>query len=337
MAATLIPALLVAVTALYGFNDRQLIGVPVSWMASLVAIGIVVSQQKNAIRFGVSVAAIAVAGAWFDGRSENVLYTGRSFFGTYRVERSGNGANTLLHGTTIHGAQFLVADRKREPLTYYHTRGPVGQMFAALDSQLTNGRVAAVGLGAGSLLCYGKAGQEWTFFEIDPLVESIARTPQYFTFLTDCPVATRVVIGDARITLAREQDASYSLLVLDAFTSDAIPVHLLTREAFGLYTRLLDAQGVLLIHVSNRHLRLESVVTELAAASGLTGLYADHSATSDHEELDLEYSCDWILLARDTAHLGALAADGRWRALVPSAGRRVWSDDYSNVFSVLRW
>ena len=222
-------------------------------------------------------------------------------------------------------------------MTYYHPNGPVGQLFGALDGQLRDRRIGVVGLGAGSLLCYSKAGQDWTFFEIDPLVETIARNPRYFTFLEDCAVRPRVLIGDARLTLARLTDRRFALLVVDAFSSDAIPVHLLTREAIDVYTRVLDDHGVLFVHISNQNLDLPPVVAALAADRRLAALIAEHVTHGRAQDIDLDYSSDWVAMARHKEDLGPLTRDPRWRPLTTTAKRDPWTDDYSNVFSVIKW
>jgi len=268
--------------------------------------------------------------------SGQLLHADRSFFGAYQVRESA-GAHFLHHGTTVHGAQFTDPARRNLPLTYYHPAGPVGQVFEQLGDRLGGRQIGAVGLGAGSLLCYGKPGQQWTFFEIDPLVEAIARDPAWFTFLRDCPVPANVVLGDARLTLAREPAGRFALLVLDAFSSDAIPVHLLTREAFAIYQEVLAADGLLLVHISNRQLELEPVVAALAAAAGLEGFIAEHVAGPQSEDEDLEYDCDWVLLARRAQDAGPLATDPRWRPLADPAGQPPWTDDYSNIFRAIRW
>src|SRR5207253_648038 len=155
----------------------------------------------------------------------------RSFFGIHRVTLDPTGTQHLLvHGSTIHGRQSLLDGQDRQALTYYHRTGPIGQVFTASSPGGSRRRIAIVGLGAGSLAAYGQPGQEFTFYEIDPAVERIARDEHFFTFLRDCPARVQVVLGDARLKLQQAEDHHYDLLIIDAFTSDAIPLHLLTRE-----------------------------------------------------------------------------------------------------------
>lgn len=273
--------------------------------------------------------------AAFPRAQPGTLYTDRSFFGIYRVTLNRGPSHVLYHGSTIHGAQLL--DSPQAPVTYYHVNGPVGQVFHALQQTDTTRNVGAVGLGTASILCYSRPGERWTFFEIDWHVWRIARTPGLFSFLDTCRVKPSVVLGDARLTIAKEPTAKYSMLVLDAFSSDAIPVHLMTREAFGVYMRVLNAHGLLLVHISNRRLDLEPVVGALARDAGLTALVRHHDPQTDVQNKTFEYGSDWVVLAKHPEDLGPLATDARWRKLREAPPGRIWTDDYSNLLSVIKW
>jgi hypothetical protein len=336
MAAAVIPALLLAVVVAFDAWHHRFLGIPIALLVSLPAGAIALTLRASAPLFGASLAAMGVAGLVLFRAPESILHAERSFFGAYRVVQMGD-VRFLYHGTTVHGAQFGDSARRNRPLTYYHPAGPAGQVFQALGARLGGKRIGVVGLGAGSLLCYARPGQEWTFYEIDPLVERIARDPAYFTFMRDCPVKAKVVLGDARLTLAREPDQRFALLVLDAFSSDAIPVHLLTREALALYRRLLEPGGVLLVHISNQHLSLAPVVASLAADAGLPGLTAEHFVAPRREEEELDYNSAWVVLTKRSEDAGSLAGDARWRTLVTRAERKPWTDDYSNVFGAIDW
>ena len=331
-----LPALLLAVVVAFRLGSYRVLGISIAWLATVAAASIVIAQRANALRFGASVAALATAGLLLFQPSRDVLLADRSFFGAYRVTRAGP-LRYLWHGTTIHGAQYADSARRTRPLTYYHPAGPVGQVFQALQDRLAGRHVGVVGLGAGSLLCYATPGQEWTVFEIDPLIVRIARDPAYFTYLRDCPVQPKIVLGDARLTLARQPDRHFALLVLDAFSSDAIPVHLLTREALAVYQRLLEPGGALLLHISNKHLELQPVVAALARDAGLAALVAEHEVDHAKEDEEMDYSCDWVLLTNRSEDAGSLAGDARWRRLADAGEREPWSDDYSNVFRAMRW
>ena len=281
------------------------------------------------------VPALLLAIAAYPRKSVGTLYTDRSFFGIYRVTRNKGPAHVLYHGSTIHGAQLL--NQPRSPVTYYHANGPVGQVFHSLQESDTTRNVGAVGLGTGSILCYARPHEHWTFFEIDWHVWRIARTPGLFSFLQKCPVRPQVVLGDARLTIAKEPTSKYSLLVLDAFSSDAIPVHLMTREAFASYKRVLTEHGLLLVHISNRRLDLEPVVGSLARDAGMFALVRNHDLANEVQNKTFEYGSDWVVVAKHAEDLGSLAADPRWRKLRESARNKLWTDDYSDLLSVIKW
>jgi SAM-dependent methyltransferase len=285
------------------------------------------------LRFGLGLGALLLAGA-FVSRDADTLLVERSFFGVHRIEHAAGGYHLLSHGSTLHGAQSLDPERRLEPLTYYHREGPVGQMFSDLPLPVGGRRVAVVGLGTGSIACYGRAGERWTYYEIDPVVERIARDRRYFTFLSDCPVEVEVVLGDARLTLSRATASGYDLIVLDAFSSDAIPIHLVTREALGEYLGKLAPGGAIAFHISNRHLDLEPVLARLARDAGLVGRLRRDRPGADRERYHVP--ADWLVLAREEADLGGLAADERWKPLAERPKVGLWTDDYSNILSILR-
>ncbi len=333
---SVLPALLLGFVAWYGYTDHRLLGVSAKVLSSVAAILILLLVSSSASRYGMAIATMAIVTFIIDNRYNTDLLAARSFFGSYRVQQIYGPAHRLVHGTTTHGAQYQDSLRRLTPETYYHPSGPVGQLFAALDAKLAGKGIAAVGLGAGTVLCYSKPGQNWTFFEIDPLVRRISSDPRYFSYLSDCVVRPRIVIGDARLTLSREPDRRFGLLIVDAFSSDAIPVHLLTRESFKVYERVLDDHGVLFVHISNKHLDLKPVVGALAADAGLIALIQDHEP-DEKVDGDLAYPSEWVVLVRNRSDLGSIAADSRWRTLSVGTASRVWTDDYSNVFSVIKW
>lgn len=281
------------------------------------------------------VPALLLAIAAYPRQPVGTLYTDRSFFGIYRVTLNKGPAHVLYHGSTIHGAQLL--NQPQSPVTYYHVNGPVGQVFHSLQESDSTRNVGVVGLGTGSIVCYSRPHEHWTFFEIDWHVWRIARTPGLFSFLEKCAVKPRVVLGDARLTIAKEPTAKYSLLVLDAFSSDAIPVHLMTRQAFASYKRVLAEHGLLLVHISNRRLELEPVVGALAHDAGLWGRIRNHDLSNDVQNKTFEYGSDWVLLAKRREDLGVTLNDSRWRALNAAPPNTIWTDDYSNLLSVIKW
>jgi hypothetical protein len=211
----------------------------------------------------------------------------------------------------------------------------VGQVLQELPVA-DGSHIGVIGLGTGSLACYASPGQEWTFFEIDPAMERIARNPRLFSFLSDCPGEHEVVLGDARLSLENVPDGSFGVLVVDAFNSDSIPVHLLTREAIELYLSKLAPGGVVAVHISNRYLDLRPVLGNLSYDLGLTSLFRSNPQTLEQTVMGRSAS-DWVVIGRSLGDLGPLAADARWISLVAQPGARVWTDDFSDVFSVFRW
>jgi hypothetical protein len=290
------------------------------------------TQARAPLRFAACVATMLVAGSAAAGARGSALYTSRTFFGVYRVTTDAR-AHSLYHGTTVHGVQSLDSARAAEPLTYYSRPGPIGQAFAGLPSVASRPNVAVVGLGVGTLASYRSAGQRWTMYEIDPEVERIARTDAYFSYLRACGDACRVVIGDARLSMTHAPAHEYGLIVLDAFSSDAIPMHLVTDEALGLYLSRLAPGGALAFHITNRHLMLEPVIARLAESHGLIARWQQHSANP--AAMPGQFSSDWMVMARSADDLGTLIDDPRWLRPPIPPGTPLWTDDFSNILSVL--
>jgi spermidine synthase len=241
----------------------------------------------------------------------------------------------LYHGTTLHGLQALDPARRHESLTYYHRTGPVGQVFGELPQTSATSQVAVIGLGVGTLATYAGPNQHWTFYEIDPAIERIARSPKYFTYLEGCADRCRVVVGDARLSLARLPPTSqFGVIVLDAFSSDSIPMHLMTSEAFSLYLNHLAPHGVVAAHISNRHLTLGPTVARLAMAHGMTALQRTNWIGGDVQP-DGETSSVWVVMARSADDLGPLSQDSRWVHLNPPRATPLWTDNFSNILGVV--
>jgi hypothetical protein len=295
-----------------------------------LTLGFTVNMWRRPLRFGLALGAIMLAGGLAATEGEELLERDRSFFGTYRVQAAEGDVHELVSGTTLHGSE-RVEPGPPKPLSYYHPKGPVGQAFGLLPRSITS-RVAAVGLGTGSLACYSRPGDRFTFYEIDPVVVDIARDRELFTFLSDCPVRPRVVTGDGRRSLAEERPGGFGLVVVDAFNSDAIPLHLITREAVELYMSRTASGGALLFHVTNRYLELEPVVANIARDLSLTCLFQFHAASGR----DYRPS-EWALLARARGDLGGAGADDRWSDCKPDPSQETWTDDYSNPLSVVDW
>ena len=256
----------------------------------------------------------------------------RNFYGGLRVTDSGDlqkgdAMRTLVHGTITHGLQLLTPELRRLPTTYYGKQSGVG--LAIENCRHSGERVGVIGLGVGTLASYGRPGDYYRFYEINPLVIQVAR--REFSYLRDCPAQVEVVLGDARLSLEREADQNFDVLAVDAFSSDSIPVHLLTREAFQLYFGHLKPEGVLAVHISNNHLDLAPVVQSLASALHKEALLFD----TDDDEQEV-YGATWVLLAGPGEVLRKPAFQQAGSPLEPRAGLRLWTDDYSNLFQILK-
>lgn len=289
------------------------------------------SLSRTRLPFAAAVAGVLAASALQPDPFGRLLYADRTFFGIYRVYEDSLGRfRTLMHGTTVHGIQSVTDPQ--QPLSYYHQDGPLGDVFRLVPAAGSSPRIAVVGLGVGSLAAYRAPGQAWTFLEIDPAVETIARNSAYFSYLEHCGAGCRVVIGDARQSLTRDSQ-QYGLILLDAFSSDAIPLHLVTREALGVYLSRLDPGGVLGFHISNRHLDLEPVLAKLAEEAGLVAfIRRDRTGQSADSG---KRSADWMMMAKAAKDLGSLASTGQWRRSEVPPLARLWTDDYSNILALL--
>jgi SAM-dependent methyltransferase len=313
-------------------SDRwQLLGVLfLSCLAAVFCYGF----RHRPGRFGLGVGAIMLASVLLPVGQNRIICQERNFFGVLKVFRYER-YHLLTHGTTLHGAQSLDPARRREPITYYHRTGPLGQMFAAFSGKDARWRIGIVGLGTGTVACYGKAGQQLTFYEIDPAVERVALDGAFFTYLRDCHAQVRVVLGDARLSLQKAKDAYFDMMILDAFSSDAIPLHLVTREALRLYLAKLREGGVLAFHITNRSLDLRPVVGNLARDAGLACLVQEDMNLSKAEKKAGKYKSIWAVMGPWDS-LKGLAADPRWHK-APDPGKPLWTDDFSNILEVFKW
>jgi len=260
--------------------------------------------------------------------STEATYLSRTFFGVYRVSEE-DGERVFFNGMTIHGTQ-LPGEHSRQPTAYYHLDGPLGDVFSQEPDSI---QMVVIGLGAGGIAAYGSAGTGITFIEIDPEVVDIARNEDLFTYLSETPAEIRTVVGDGRLGIGSVSPGSVDLVILDAFTGDAIPVHLLTVEALTVYASKLNSTGKIVINISNRYFALEPVIAAAADTLGLdviTRLYAGVGVS------DGAAKSQWMVLARDSDLLAPLRGFPEWRAPRRERGRRAWTDDYSNLLSVVR-
>lgn len=346
-------AALLAAFILPSLKWRSLISI---WVPAVIVAVFAISLRflTEGIAFSLAIIVLAVFGAsfvqrawWYVGAMAGALLIGqlfrpefgtlidqeRGFFGVLRVIDYGS-FRFLYHGTTLHGAQDHWPGQEHTPLTYYFPNGPIGQALSAFPKDRLQ-RVGLVGLGAGSLLAYTQPGQNWTVYEIDPLVVKIASSPRFFTYLSDSKVRPEIVLGDARLQLQKSSE-TYDLLILDAYSSDAVPVHLLTREALRTYLARLAPHGVIAFHISNSRMDLEPLVYLLLEDAKLSGLAFLDRPISPFDEGRGKDPSFWVLAARDRSDLSFLDGHGAWRPLAPKEGMKLWTDDYSSLWSVLK-
>ncbi|MDB5454083.1 MAG: spermidine synthase [Caulobacteraceae bacterium] len=271
---------------------------------------------------------------------ENLLGQARSFFGVLRITQTSipgyaRNVRLLAHGTTLHGAQALDSADPCRPMTYYAPETPIGQVFLTTGAAKRRMSVGAVGMGSGSVAAYARADDEYRFYEIDPTVVAISGTGQFFTYIKGCAKSPHVDwrIGDARLTLAKEPAGAFDVLLIDAFSSDAVPAHLLTVEAMRMYLSKLEPDGVVIMHLSNRNLDLMRPVAAVAKAAG--GYALAQNYTPPDIRFDLVQSAeDVIIVGRDKAALAPYRNDWHWR--VPDAqGVAPWTDDYTNLVAAM--
>ena len=286
------------------------------------------------VRFGLATAAMFLL-ALVPLGSQPVIFQQRDFYGVHKVVSDLAGTrHALIDGGTIHGLELMDPSKRDVPASYYATSGPVGDLFAAEKPVDGSWSVAMIGLGAGAMACYAQPQQSWTFYEIDPVVVRIARDPSLFTFLRDCTPQANIVLGDGRLTIARAPDHSYDLIVLDAFGSDSVPVHLITREAIQLYLSKLRPGGVLLFNISNKYVDLASVLSGEAANLSLVVYQRTDTEVTTEQAAAGKFPSAWLVMAPAEANLGGIPIQPGWRVLHADPHAPVWTDDFSDVLTV---
>ena len=303
-------------------------------LIALAAPALLVLRPRPALLAGALAAVFLVPTVVARSTGDDHIARERTFFGVYRVVESG-GLRAFHHGTTLHGAERHLPDGTVDSrITYYGAGTPYAEVAASLARRPDPLVLGIAGLGTGSLACFARPGDEVRIYEIDPAVVRLAR--EHFAALRTCAPDAAIAVGDARLLLAREE-AAFDFLALDAFTSDAIPVHLLTLEAFRSYLRVLAPDGVLAVHVSNRHIDLEPVVAAIAARTGLVGRIKRYSAPEELAASKATSSSHLVVLARNEDTLEALDLDAGWVPLGGPDRVRVWTDDYASIVPLLRW
>jgi hypothetical protein len=303
--------------------------------------GLIYCYRAKPVTLALLTGAIIFFAQALQGLQSNTLYQERTFFGVLSVRKFiltdeqiyPAKYHVLIHGVTLHGAQSLADNLMRTPLTYYSRPGPMGQLFKAYDGSNPNWTIGIVGLGAGALACYAKDPQNWIFYEIDPLVVEIAETPAYFSYLKLCKPDSAMRVGDARLSLETEPDQKFDLLVIDAFSSDSVPTHLLTQEALRLYFKKLKTSGILAFHITNRHLALKKVLSDHARQLRYSALLQEFKP----EQGSLQaVAADWVIMANQPETLEPLLSNDprNWQKLPPYFDMKPWTDDFTNIISI---
>ncbi|HKR10615.1 MAG TPA: fused MFS/spermidine synthase [Pyrinomonadaceae bacterium] len=292
--------------------------------------------RQRPMRFALGLCAVLLASIYSTVDTGRTLHVARNFFGTIRVTADTiDRVNNFYSGNTVHGRQFVDQSRRCEPISYHHEHGPLGQVMAVFNAAPVSPHVAVVGLGVGAMAPYSKPDQQWTFYEINPDVISLARNSEHFTYLQNCAGGSvSVVEGDARLNLQNAPEAHYGLIVLDAFSSDAIPVHLVTEQALDLYLSKLAKGGILAFNASSRSLNLNPILADLAASRNLICIAFDDTKPDSVEGKDPSH---WVVMARSAEEISYLSINSQWQRLNGRQGTRVWSDDFSNILRAIKW
>ena len=330
------PACMFLLTLGLGFSSHRIIPLYVNGMLVAMFIPFTISYflQPRSFSFGLAVVAVVAGAGVLLTVNNDVMLASRNFFGVIRVIDEGN-TRMIKHGVIDHGRQSTDPRKRCEPISYYHREGPLGAVFASFEGRTKQTNVAMIGLGAGATAAYSRPNHHWTFYEINPAVIAVARDSGYFTYLNECAQApVDIVVGDARLKLKEAPDGHYDLIVLDAFSSDSIPVHLLTQQALDLYLAKLAPGGLVAFHISNRYLDLGPVIAALANSRGLSGIDLQYLKTN---EAPIKFPSRWIVLTSDASEFASLAKLPDARTLSGNANSDVWTDDYSNILSAFIW
>ncbi|HYF58398.1 MAG TPA: fused MFS/spermidine synthase [Burkholderiaceae bacterium] len=307
-------------------------------LALTVVALLVAALSRGGLRAAGAVATIACAlllGDYVRWIRDDVIELSRNFYGTLRVKAAvgddpAEVRHRLLHGVILHGEQFMNGEARALPTTYYGPGSGIGVALKSVQARGAPMRVGLIGLGVGTLAAYGRPGDTYRLYELNPVVPDIAR--RHFTYLADSLATIETELGDARLVLEREAPQRYDVLAVDAFSSDSIPVHLLTREALAVYRRHLAPGGTVVFHVTNRYLDLTGVVRRLADEAGMKAVMIDDDPPADSPLL----SSTWIALTADDALAGTMRAAGGTEPAAPPARRETWTDDHHNLFEVLK-
>jgi hypothetical protein len=293
------------------------------------------SGNERGTVFAMRLGALVAASLLLPSPLGHAIFAERTFFGRVRVTIDDSGEfHRVVHGSTVHGMQRVSGMSECHPVSYYHPEGPAGRYLSAIPESAPPMKVALIGLGSGALTCYARPRDQWDLFELSPTMARVASDPRLFTFVTNSKAARKdIILGDARLSLSEKPDARYDLIIIDAFSSDAIPLHLITKEAIQAYSDHLVPHGLLLFHISNRFFRLQPVLSSVGAPAGFDGYVFEDLLLSEKDEREGKSASTWMILARP-AEGHALPAT--WKPVTEHLDR-AWTDDYSNPLGALEW
>ncbi|MBM3347840.1 MAG: hypothetical protein FJY55_15305 [Betaproteobacteria bacterium] len=308
----------------------------------LVALLLVLRTRSGMLVMPVAFAYVTAFAIYFgykqiDAYDQSIVALSRNFYGTLRVRALGgpNDAHTLNHGAIRHGGQLREpAEKRRIATTYYGIDSGAGAVITALQARHASIRIGVIGLGTGTIAAYGRQGDVIRFYDINTQVIDFAN--RYFTFLSDSPARIELALGDARLNLEREPAQDLDVLAIDAFSGDSVPAHLLTIEALDVYIRHLKPGGALLFHTTNRYLELAPVVKMLAESRGMSAVLIEHEPTADEEDKQLLSNSDWVIVTRNQSLINLPEIRSRAKDIVLPRGAAHWTDDYNNLFRVLK-
>lgn len=303
-------------------------------LCAVLAVAALMSSRSTAIV--TAIGALALLLPVYNEDGEGVRYRERSFFGVLEIEDHGEaptGWRFLSHGTTLHGVMSLDPNRNREPMSYYYRETPIGLLFAeATEAKPTTLKAGVIGLGMGSTTCYAKPGQDWKIFEIDSDVVEVATNPELVGFVNRCAPDAKIILGDARLEMQKQPDNWFDILLVDAFSSDAIPTHMITQEAIGSFMKKMAPDGVMIVHISNRYLDLGPIVADAAHKLGYVAM--DGSRDGDIDNPNADTGVRAIVIARTPERL-ARYQQPVWTLMMPSKNPKPWTDDHTDILRAL--
>lgn len=326
----------VAVADAFQLENKMIVGLLLFCVPAMICYGFVERPLRFALTCGVIIFSCS-----YHLVDSDVIVSERGFFGVNKVTvDEENGFRSLINGKTMHGLQLTDPAKAQDPISYYHPTGPVGDIFTVARKNLDIKNVAVVGLGTGCVATYSQPGQKFDFYEIDPLVCKFASDPKHFSFLENSKGDCELIVGDGRVQMRNritQSDDQYDMIFLDAFSSDAIPMHLVTLEAFELYDRCLSENGMLVMNITNKHIDLRPLLDAISKVQGWTILARDHRLIGDHTENEGKLSSSFTVLTRNKSCQEDLLASGNWDVLKPEKQIKAWTDEFSNFLDIIAW